>query len=207
MPGATSMTRSGSPFSSSRSTSVSAWAANFAALYPPPPAYAVCPAIDVTLTMSATPRSTAPRRSSGSSALVTRLRASTLTSNIHAQSSIDDASTESRPFAPPALLTSACSGPGRGEVVAQCVDVGLVGEVGDEDGCPGLGLELAQPVLAAGHADDVPSGGTERAHGRRADPGARTGHDRSQHTHAPILAHARADARRARAEASAGRCG
>ena len=61
--------------------------------------------------MSATPRSTAPRRSSGSSALVTRFRASTLTSNIHAQSSMDDASTESRPFAPPALFTSACSGP------------------------------------------------------------------------------------------------
>ena len=61
--------------------------------------------------MSATPRSTAPRRSSGSSALVTRFSASTLTSNIHAQSSISDASTVSRPFAPPALLTSACTGP------------------------------------------------------------------------------------------------
>src|SRR5829696_428698 len=61
--------------------------------------------------MSATPRSIAPRRRSGSSALVTRFRASTLTSNIHAQSSIDDASTESRPFAPPALFTSACTGP------------------------------------------------------------------------------------------------
>ena len=74
---------------------------------------------------------------------------------------------------------------GRGEVVAQGVDVGLVGQVRDEHGCPGLLGELPQPILAAGDADHVPSGGPERAHGRRSDPGARTGHDRSQHIHAP----------------------
>src|SRR5690554_3889284 len=60
---------------------------------------------------SVSPLAVAPWRSSGSSALVTRLTATTLTSNIRVQSSGSLSSTDATPNAPPALLTSAWIGP------------------------------------------------------------------------------------------------
>ena len=65
------------------------------------------PAVELTITIVPAPDASSEPRS----AWVTRRVPSTFTSNIHCQSSILPSSTVSRPWAPPALLTSRVIGP------------------------------------------------------------------------------------------------
>ena len=96
--------------------------------------------------MSAPPSSTGgPSRSSGSSALVTRLTARTLTSNIAS-------SPRRRPLRrrhterATGVVDQGIHGAGGGEVVPQRIDLGLIGEIGGEDVGAGLGGERGEPV-------------------------------------------------------------
>ena len=73
-----------------------------AALYPAPPTYGTCAAIDAILIICPSPDA----MSLSNNALVTRSVPSTLVSYIHCQSSRSASATESSPLAPPALFTS-----------------------------------------------------------------------------------------------------
>jgi hypothetical protein len=60
--------------------------------------------------------------------------------------------------------------PGCRHGVAQCVDILLHGQVGDNHLCPGFSGERLQPVRAAGDADHVPASRPEQPHGGGTDP-------------------------------------
>ena len=76
IPGAISITRTGSPLSSSRSVSASVCTPCFAAVYDAPPSYEISPAVEPTNSTSPAPEA----RSAGSRAFVSRTVPSTLTS-------------------------------------------------------------------------------------------------------------------------------
>jgi hypothetical protein len=76
IPGAISITRTGSPHSSSRSVSASVCTPCLAAVYDAPPSYEISPAVELTNSTSPAP----DERSAGSSAFVTRTVPSTFTS-------------------------------------------------------------------------------------------------------------------------------
>src|SRR6185312_13671442 len=77
------------------------------------------------------------------------------------------------------------------EVIAQRVDLELVGEVGDEDVRARLRSESLEPIASAGDTHDLPAVLEEQAHRRRSDSRTRSGdHNPPRlHTHSSVLVH------------------
>ena len=73
------------------------------------------------------------------------------------------------------------------DVVTQRVDVGLLGEVGDENVHAGLGGERLQPVLAPSDRDHIPAVLGEQASRRRTNPRTCPGDHYASLCHVPSL--------------------
>ena len=100
----------------------------------------------------------APRsRSSGSSALVTRLVPSTLTSNIRASPRGRAVSTLAEPQRAARVVDEGVHRAELARGARERIHVGLLREVGDEHVGSGLGGERLEPVGAAGDAHDIPA--------------------------------------------------
>ena len=114
-----------------------------------------------------------PARSSGSSALVTRLVPSTLTSNMRAQSSGSPCFDAREAERAARVVDEGVHGAEPADEVAQGIHVGLFRDVGDEHVGTGLSGECLEAVGPTGDAHDAPAVLTEQANRRR--PYTRTG--------------------------------
>lgn len=101
---------------------------------------------------------------------MTSFTESTLIWNMRVQSSGSDASTEVEPEGAARIVDEGVHRTGRGDVVAERIDLRGVREIGDEDLRSGLRGERLQPVTAPRDGDDLPAVVAEQADRRRTDP-------------------------------------